>query len=53
LAKPPKKEVAIEWSTVKTKLPMKQALPPGVLARLRKEAARKGRKGKSRHKVSK
>ena len=30
-----------------------QALPPGVLARLRKEAARKGRKGKSRHKVSK
>ena len=53
LAKPPKKEVAVEWSTVKTKLPMKQALPPGVLARLRKEAARKGRKGKSRHKVSK
>ena len=56
LAKPPKKEVAVDWSTVKTKLPMKQGPPPGILAGLRKEAlaaAKKAAKAKRRSKVAK
>jgi hypothetical protein len=53
LAKPPQKEVVVDWSKVKTKLPMRRGDPPGILARARKEAARKARKGKSRQKVSK
>jgi len=53
LAKPPKKEVAVDWNIVKTKLPVRQGPPLGILARLRKQAARKAGKGKSRSKVSK
>src|SRR5437762_14303531 len=48
-----KKEVAIDWNTVKTKLPVRQGPPPGILAQLRKQAARKAGKGKYRSKVSK
>ena len=56
MAKPPKKEVAVDWSMVKTKLPMKQGPPPGILAGLRKEAlaaAKKAAKAKRRSKVAK
>ena len=53
LAKPPKKEVAVDWNTVKTKLPVIQCPPPGMLARLKKQEARKAGKRKSKSKVSK
>jgi len=46
LIKPPKKEVAVDWNTVKTKLPVKQCPPPGILAGLRKQTARKAGKVK-------
>ena len=45
--------LAVDWNTVKTKLPVRQGPSPGILARLRKQAARKAGKDKSRSKISK
>ena len=45
--------LAVDWNTVKTKLPVRQGPSPGILARLRKQAVRKAEKDKSRSKISK